>query len=68
MTINQQGDEKMSTNTIISLLIFGVFAFMMFRGGGCCGSHGGHGKHKDDGEGAGDITGSGTEDHKSANR
>ncbi len=30
----------------ISLIIIGVFIFLMVRGGGCCGGHG-HGKGKE---------------------
>jgi hypothetical protein len=36
----------MSFDSLLTLLIIGGLGYMMFRGGGCCGSHGGHGKHQ----------------------
>ena len=36
----------MSFDTLLTPLIIGGLGFMMFRGGGCCGSHSGRGKHK----------------------
>ena len=41
----------MSFDNLLNLLIIGGLGYMMFRGGGCCGSHGrnGHGsKDKDE--------------------
>jgi hypothetical protein len=35
----------MSFDTLITLLIIGGLGYMMFRGGGCCGSHGSHKGH-----------------------
>ncbi len=58
----------MSFDNLLTLLIIGGLGYMMFRGGGCCGSHGGHGKHKDGGEGTGGKTGAGTDEHDSAHR
>jgi len=29
---------------LVWLLFGGLFLFLMFRGGGCCGGHGGHGR------------------------
>jgi hypothetical protein len=36
----------MSFDTLFTLLIIGGLGYMMFRGGGCCGSRGSHGGHK----------------------
>ena len=70
----------MSFDTLFTLIIIGGMGYMMFRGGGCCGSHGGHGKHQGDGEKTGETTGettgeatsetagAGLDDQESANR
>lgn len=62
----------MSFDTLFTLIIIGGLGYMMFRGGGCCGSHGGHGKHQGDDEKTGETTieteGAGADDHDSANR
>jgi hypothetical protein len=39
----------MTFNNLISLVFIIGLGYMMFKGGGCCGSHGGH--KKDEGEG-----------------
>lgn len=45
----------MSVNTLLTLLIIGGLGYMIFRGRGCCGSHGSRkGHHRE-----GDETGSG---------
>ncbi len=31
---------------LIWLILGGLFIFLMFRGGGCCGGHRGHDKHR----------------------
>jgi hypothetical protein len=46
----------MSFDTLFTLLIIGGLGYMMFRGGGCCGSHGGHKGSHGDGEGENDST------------
>ncbi|GBE15489.1 hypothetical protein BMS3Abin14_01555 [bacterium BMS3Abin14] len=62
----------MSFNTLFLLLIVGGMGYMMFKGGGCCGGHGGHGKHDGGGEKTDDKTddktGAGPEDRDSANQ
>ena len=50
----------MSFDNLLTLLIIGGLGFMMFRGGGCCGSRGGHGKHGDGSEDPGGKTGADT--------
>lgn len=30
---------------LVWLVLGGLFLFLMFRGGGCCGGHGGHDRH-----------------------
>ena len=47
----------MSFDNVLTLLIVVGMGYMMFRGGGCCGSHGGHGKNKDGDEGSGGEAG-----------
>ncbi|TFG58502.1 MAG: DUF2933 domain-containing protein [Deltaproteobacteria bacterium] len=42
----------MMAGWLIWLILGGLFLFLMFRGGGCCGGHGGH-------RGEGDESGSG---------
>lgn len=44
----QEGDKKMMGGWLIWLILGGLFIFIMFRGGGCCGGHGGHDKHRDE--------------------
>jgi hypothetical protein len=39
----------MSFDNILTLLVVVGFGYMMFRGGGCCGSHRGHKDHHSDG-------------------
>ena len=43
----------MSFDNLLTLLIIGGLGYMMFRGGGCCGSHGKHKDHHGDGSEAG---------------
>lgn len=38
----------MSFENLITLIFIVGMGYMMFRGGGCCGSHGGHKKHHED--------------------
>ena len=40
----------MTFENLITLIFIIGFGYMMFRGGGCCGSHGGHEKHHGEGE------------------
>lgn len=40
----------MSFDTLFTLIIIGGMGYMMFKGGGCCGPRGGHGKDQKDGE------------------
>jgi hypothetical protein len=41
----------MSFDNLLTLLIIGGLGYMMFRGGGCCGSHGSHkGNHDESDE------------------
>jgi len=40
----------MTFANLITLLFIVGFGYMMFRGGGCGGSHGGHKKHHGEGE------------------
>jgi len=35
----------MTFENLITLALVVGFGYMMFKGGGCCGSHGGHGKN-----------------------
>ncbi len=58
----------MSFDTLFTLLIIGGLGYMMFRGGGCCGSHGGHGKHGDGSEEPDGKIGAGADDQDSINR
>ena len=44
----------MSFDTLFTLIIVGGMGYMMFKGGGCCGSRGGHGKDQKDGETTGE--------------
>ncbi len=58
----------MSFDNLLTLLIIGGLGYMMFRGGGCCGSHRGHSKHGDGSEDPGgkagtDTNGQGPEKH-----
>ena len=39
----------MTFETVITLILVGGMGYMMFKGGGCCGSHGGHKKHHEEG-------------------
>jgi len=42
----------MTFETLITLILVVGFGYMMFRGGGCCGSHGRHkDHHKEDSDG-----------------
>jgi len=50
-TIEEEGRFQMTFENIITLIFIVGFGYMMFRGGGCCGSHGGHKEHHKDGEG-----------------
>ncbi len=68
MIVNSKGGKEMSFDNLLTLLIIGGLGYMMFRGGGCCGSRGGHSKHKDGSEDAGSKTGTGMDDHGSADR
>ena len=54
---HRKGGRTMSFDTLITLLIIGGLGYMMFRGGGCCGSHGSHKGHhgKDDQAGNGNV-------------
>jgi hypothetical protein len=38
----------MSFDNFLTLLIIGGLGYMMFRGGGCCGSHGSRKEHHGD--------------------
>ena len=58
----------MSFDTLFTLLIIGGLGYMMFRGGGCCGSHGSHGKHEGGGEETGKKTEASADDHGSVDR
>ncbi len=46
----------MTFGNIITLLFVVGFGYMMFKGGGCCGSHGGHKGPHGSGEGENDST------------
>jgi len=54
----------MSFDTILTLLVVGGMGYMMFKGGGCCGSHGSHKGQ----EGEGDETGSRDVEERSKDR
>jgi len=41
----------MNFDNILNLLIIVGLGYMVFRGGGCCGSHGGHKGHYGDSSG-----------------
>jgi len=43
----QEGGRTMMGGWLIWLILGGLFLFLMFRGGGCCGGHGGHGENRD---------------------
>jgi hypothetical protein len=48
VNVHGKGGKKMDFDNILTLLIIAGLGFMIFRGGGCCGSHGGHkGQHGD---------------------
>ena len=54
----------MSFDNLLTLLIIGGLGYMMFRGGGCCGSHRGHKGHHDEG----DDTGSSADSERNTDR
>ena len=58
----------MSFDNLLTLLIIGGLGYMMFRGGGCCGSHGGHGKNKGGDKDPGEEAGTDTNGQDPANR
>ncbi len=58
----------MTFDNIITLLFVVGFGYMMFRGGGCCGSHGGHDKNKGGAEDSGGEAGTDTSSQDPANR
>ena len=43
----QEGGKTIMAGWLIWLILGGLFLFLMLRGGGCCGGHGGHDKHGD---------------------
>ncbi len=40
----------MTFGNVITLVLVVGFGYMMFKGGGCCGSHGGHKGHNEEGK------------------
>lgn len=44
----------MNFNNLLTLVLIVGMGYLMFRGGGCCGSHGGHTKRPGDGAENGD--------------
>ena len=64
MITYRKGGSKMSFDTILTLLVVGGMGYMMFKGGGCCGSHGSHKGQ----EGEGDETGSRDVEERSKDR
>ena len=49
----QEGGRTMTGSWLIWIILGGLFLFLLFRGGGCCGGHSGHGGHRDGVEGSG---------------
>lgn len=52
----------MILTTLLTLLIFGIFFYLMMQKGGCCGSHGHHGGHEGHAD-SGDHTNTGHTPH-----
>jgi hypothetical protein len=68
MIIYGKGGSKMSFDNLLTLLIIGGLGYMMFRGGGCCGSHGSHGKHESGGKEKDEKTVANPDEQGSADR
>jgi hypothetical protein len=50
----------MTFENLITLIFVVAFGYMMFRGGGCCGSQGGHQKDHGEGEDKGEKLNAGS--------